>query len=250
MSRGPGLAAAAPRLIAEFLVIFVGVMVALAADQWVQGLEDRRLEDEYLERLRADVGYDRDEILFVQAVSIAGRDAVDSLSRPEFVAGASDLELVGAALLAAGARQIDLSRGTWNELVASGRIELLEDAEVRLALAEYDRFTGEIAGYWDYTANDLRPWVIRRVPAAAYQAWDQECDPAAGSDRFSTSQPTGVCEFPIPPSGADRLRAELTSEEAVGELRLQRQRFHGLLAIIDYLIESVDELERVLENTR
>jgi hypothetical protein len=54
-----------PRLVAEFLVIVVGVLVALGVDQWVQDRQDRALEAEYLERLLADVRYDLDELAFI-----------------------------------------------------------------------------------------------------------------------------------------------------------------------------------------
>ena len=242
----------AGRLVAEFLVIVIGVLVALGADQWVQGLEERRLESEYLERLRADARYDREEIEFVRAVSMAGLAAVDSVLVPGYLSRATDDQVFNDALLAAAARQIDLSRGTWDELVASGRIELLRDAEVRLALAEYDRFVGEIAGYWDYTDNDLWKFVIRRLPPEILDAWDSTCEQRRGEsvERFSTSQSTTACDFGMPAGSADALRADLATDEAIGELRLQRQRYQGLIPVSAALLASVDELERVLNTAR
>jgi len=72
MSSPLGIRASVPRLIAEFFVILIGVLGALAADQWAQDRENRGLESEYLERLRTDAEYDREEIQFVLAVSRSG----------------------------------------------------------------------------------------------------------------------------------------------------------------------------------
>ena len=48
MSQPSSLGEATPRLIAEFLVIVIGVLVALGADQWAEDREARVLEAEYL----------------------------------------------------------------------------------------------------------------------------------------------------------------------------------------------------------
>lgn len=250
MTSASGLRASAPRLIAEFFVIMIGVLAALAADQWAQDREDRELEAEYLERLRSDVGYDREEIQFVLAVSRAGLAAVDSLLDPTFSERASDDDLFSAAMLAASARQLDFSRGTWEELVASGRIALLTEPEIRLALADYDRFVGEIAGFWEYTDNELWNWVIRRIPAEVQDTWGTECKTGEGAIRYSTSQSTSTCDLGAEPGSADRIRREIRSELAVGELRLQRERYRGLIDIGDALLTGVDDLERVLNQAR
>lgn len=47
-----------PMLAAEFLVIVVGVLVALGVDSRASWRNDRQLETEYLERLLEDVRYD------------------------------------------------------------------------------------------------------------------------------------------------------------------------------------------------
>ena len=44
-----------PQLAAEFVIVFVGVAVALAADGWRQGLQDRSIENDYLERITIEM---------------------------------------------------------------------------------------------------------------------------------------------------------------------------------------------------
>ena len=39
----------------EFLVILIGVPIALAADNWREYIADRRLEEKYLYRFQADI---------------------------------------------------------------------------------------------------------------------------------------------------------------------------------------------------
>ena len=43
------------RLAAEFVVIVIGVLVALGVDQWIDALDDRAREREYTVRLRGDL---------------------------------------------------------------------------------------------------------------------------------------------------------------------------------------------------
>ena len=39
----------------EFLVILIGVPIALAADNWREHIADRRLKEKYLYRFQADI---------------------------------------------------------------------------------------------------------------------------------------------------------------------------------------------------
>lgn len=48
---------------AEFVIVVIGVAVALAADGWRQELSERGLEAEYLERLIAEVEIGKDRFI-------------------------------------------------------------------------------------------------------------------------------------------------------------------------------------------
>ena len=109
-----------PRLVSEFFVIVLGVLVALGVDSWASSSSDRRLEREYLGRLLEDVTYDLGELEFIRAVSASGLAYVDTLLSGRGLEFHGD-RLVGSALIASNARVPDLSRNTFQELVASGR---------------------------------------------------------------------------------------------------------------------------------
>ena len=47
-----------PRALGEFVVIVMGVLAALAVDEWRGDYEDRRTEIDYLDRLRVDIEQD------------------------------------------------------------------------------------------------------------------------------------------------------------------------------------------------
>ena len=59
--RGPG------RIVGEFLIIVVGVLVALTADSWSERRSESRLADTYVEQLRSDIG--QNQTLVAEALS-------------------------------------------------------------------------------------------------------------------------------------------------------------------------------------
>lgn len=75
------------RILAEFLVVVVGVMVALAGDNWREAWRDSRLESSYLDRLRREVerGLDAQatQRTRVEAAQSAILRLVDRLEAPD-----------------------------------------------------------------------------------------------------------------------------------------------------------------------
>lgn len=125
----------------EFLVIFVGVVVALAADRWITGADERAAAAYYRQQLVADVRADstllEDRIAAARSRAAVGLAVLRGMSGqvpiPDEDAGrlASDFKLLGAFSL------LDYNRSTWDEMVSSGRVSLVEEPELRRALASY-----------------------------------------------------------------------------------------------------------------
>ena len=125
--------------VAEFVVIVFGVLAALAVDQWWTEREDRNTEAEYISRIRADLQSDIDgflwfeEIFEIKANVIRGlRDYPDSdlLSR--------DQETLMQELVFSGFIALpDSFSTTFDELVSTGRLALVDSAERRDALSRY-----------------------------------------------------------------------------------------------------------------
>ena len=136
--------------IAEFLIVVVGVMVALAGDNWREAWQDARLESAYLDRLRLEVerGLDaqatqRTRVESAQSAILSLIDQLD-LSGEAVLAGDS---VVDSFLLAA---RLGFQRNqfgpdvTYRELVASGQLHLIQDPLTREAVVEYYSILEEV----------------------------------------------------------------------------------------------------------
>ena len=237
----PGLRVSLPRLVAEFFVIVIGVLVALGVDSWVSWRNDRALEQEYLERLLDDVRYDLGELADVAGNSRSGAAYVDSLSDAGFRASLTPARLAGALTIAASVRVPDLSRGTFNELLASGRIGLLRSGTVRAALAEYDRTIAELMGFWDRVDFDeFHGWVYRRLPRVAEDQFYAACgDPLRRA-------PAMACEFEVDDWDAARVVSELGTDEATMMLTYERWVHGGTIDVAGLLLAAALDLEATL----
>ena len=126
-------------LVAEFVIISLGVLVALGADRWVRGLDEKTLTDTYLVSLQSDLR--QDSTSFRIAGSQAHKNVLNaglllSLLR-EGPGPTTDRKEVLVALnelsewVPRGFRTV-----TWTDLLATGNLRLL-DADLRRELSVY-----------------------------------------------------------------------------------------------------------------
>jgi hypothetical protein len=129
------------RLAAEFVVIVLGVLLALAADRWNEGRSATAAESAYLTRLIDEIRADSTKMeAFLTRLPehLASRDSLlgvlaDSVSPPNL-----------AATILRTATQLDLDPpNAWRELEALGSLSTLGDPEVREAVATYYRVRRE-----------------------------------------------------------------------------------------------------------
>jgi hypothetical protein len=125
----------------DLAVVVVGIYIGLQADAWMSGQQDRVLEQEYLQRLLADmeesaVGQ-RDLIIeFEQSIN-----AMDYLADRLHKRSFEDVDpaQIRLAIDALGwVPQPVTSMGTLRELQSTGNISLLQDVDVRKALGSLD----------------------------------------------------------------------------------------------------------------
>ena len=130
----------------EFFVIVLGVLVALATDQWWSERENRQIEAEYLVRISADIRSDIEQFQILEEIFAIKlqttrelRDHQDSdlLSRsPE------DLH---KALVSSGYAALpDSISTTYDELMSTGRFALIESVAQRDRRLESDRCDGRV----------------------------------------------------------------------------------------------------------
>jgi hypothetical protein len=145
------------RITAEFVVIVLGVTVALLADEWRQSHQDRALEADLLQRLIEDVSWDLQRLDIVDASSADAARAATSLlvsiddplrhveQNPSRANDADTVstdpgEAVWNSILL---RQFGHRRATYDEMIATGSIGVLHNLALR---GEISRYYALVAG--------------------------------------------------------------------------------------------------------
>lgn len=249
MKSGPIL-----RLATEFVVIVLGVLTALAADQWVSGRSDRTLEQEYVERLLDDVRADRRENSFIREVladgDAASRQLLD-LIEAERVGDTKAVSLNRLVLTAARRRRPDYARATYRELVNSGRVGLVRAADVRAALAVYERTVLEYDGFWGYWSgfnDDFVSLALRRIhPDVSRAFWGCREMWVNGEGTAAPKRDPEECI----PEGVEGVSASLRSflrDPETVPLLYEQMRFQDDgQRVVEALDEAAAVLEAVLE---
>jgi hypothetical protein len=143
-SRGAGLSRGAARLAGEFVVIVLGVLVALAVDEWREVRAERAREVGYYRALLGDLDRDLAEYDFAIEFTGVSLDAArDVLSVIEGRARAGEGSLAEALRRASWVNYPAWSSGTMDELLGSGSIRLLRDPVLKRALLAYHDFVNE-----------------------------------------------------------------------------------------------------------
>jgi len=125
---------------AEVGLLALGAAIALGGDAWIDARRDREERHAYLVSLREDFTMNRqlgleyiDDNLSAQGVAV---ELMAALSGPaEAVSSDSLNALINGALWIF---DMDPARGTYEDMVSSGGLQLVQDIELRLALAAVD----------------------------------------------------------------------------------------------------------------
>ena len=161
----------------EFVVIVVGVLAALAADEWRQARADRVAEATYVARLVADL---QEDSVSLRRAEAAWRNKVPTLER--LIALSIDTGVGQDAaedIAAASAWTWDLVRPhstTYEEMRSSGRLGLIQDASVRAAVGQYYWWYDDMLGSVNARRTDFGPISYRLV---------RRVDPQQGGATFS-----------------------------------------------------------------
>ena len=139
-------------VLVEFVMLVVGILLALAVNNWVEERRDARIERQYLERLVRD--FDADLSLLAEMVEFERRQTDDgalawrALADPAAIA---DRSVVATALARLGARRtLRLTRAAYTDLTGTGNLRLIRNGTLR------DRIVGM------YEANDRVAAIVDR----------------------------------------------------------------------------------------
>ena len=158
------------RVIVEFVVVVVGVLIALTADRWVQALDERAAEENHIAWLTRDLVRDSIELEAVIAAE-ARRERLAG----EILLAVVDRDQIDAATdsLVYGFKTIGWSNpptyatATWSELVAAGRLSLIGNDELRRRISRYYEAQddlGEVEDDWEHRFKVLEDFTIMIVP--------------------------------------------------------------------------------------
>lgn len=166
-------------LVAEFVVVVLGVAVGLAVDAWREGRHDTAIEIGYLERLKDNL--EADTAAFGRAVEI---NSVRVPMVGAFLAVADGTEplpddpsqFVGYLVASQHADFSGARRDTYDELISQGDLGRLSSRAVRAALADYYTTIEEAQSTqwveWKETAALVEVTLIQRLPWEVYR-WAQ-----------------------------------------------------------------------------
>jgi len=181
-------------LIAEFVVIVLGVLVALGADQFMGQLQDRVSERDYASRLTSDLASDTTMFAwFRQILDIKAEVLEELVNDPVSFTVAGDAARKMSSLTYStfvGLPPINAS--TFEELQGSGRLELIRDGMLRSALTAHYALYARMTTILDARFGSYREIVFASIPGPLqYAARSDSLDVDAQSLRVGLSRLAG-----------------------------------------------------------
>ncbi len=157
----------------EFVVIVVGVLAALAVDQWRDERKDSETEAEYLSRLRIDVAADIERFyLFEKILETKARflqSLLDHTIDSEFAH--DPRSLMEAVQYSSYIALPDSVSTTFDELQSTGRLALIQDLAVRDALSKYYSGFQHISAILSEPIGNYKRLLWGTVPGAVSRDW-------------------------------------------------------------------------------
>ena len=181
------------RLAGEFVIIVLGVLTALAVDNWRESREAQILQTNYLSRLADDLSRDLDDIGVATWAAMAQARATttllealndpqafdipmmtESLKSVDFTRPAHeviDTHFGGLVWIVKRDRSFETTRATFDEMLSTGRLLVIEDPDLRKSIIDYYSNAEGLEGLGDWMAQslDAMETVLQR---GGYNAFD------------------------------------------------------------------------------
>ncbi len=126
-------------LVLELVVVVVGIFLGLQVDSWNEARKDRVLEQQYLASLKADFRADIEEL--DEAIALAksrarlGRLLISSIDKDRVESDPN--EFIWAVFSSHLLNYPSYTRATINDLLSTGNLQLLQDSNMKAAVAGY-----------------------------------------------------------------------------------------------------------------
>jgi hypothetical protein len=218
--------------IGELIVITLGILFALGLDQWKLERADRVLELEYVSRLKADLLGDIARFKSFEEVELYNKRMVlvaltklknieESLDDPLF--NRQNLDYSQYVALP------ETQSATFREMESSGKLNLLQNQEVRLAIDDYYEGYKLISDILSSPVGDYRKIFVNTIPGVAYMN-----SRINNEDLINTELQSGLHALTTHPDFKSAVNSELHyAANMIYWLRNKRQKCEELLTIIE-----------------
>jgi hypothetical protein len=220
-------------LAAEFVLVVAGVLVALAVDTAFENRRDSELRDEYIERVRADVEHDRQaleyRVQFFHDVQVFSQQFLDWLDADTPL----DKETVLAAFYSSEIWPFVASQSTYQDLLSTGSIRLIDDINLRTSLATYHNQANTARSGWAPT-EDYRRIIRGVIPNRIQDSIREDCPTLENLD----GTPTGFPPCELAGVDYDELAALFAPLKADRELRRRLVYRQSELSVVIFLLDN------------
>jgi hypothetical protein len=222
------------RIGAESVAVIVSILLAFAIDAWWNERIETQQEREQLFALRADFQASLDGLNQTLTDVKSLRADIEELASLLKVAGNEPVQVAGYLLGSAISwRTSDVSMSTLDALMASGRLNLLSDPELRAKLAGFPAVLSDVTEDEelgrDFAESRMLDFMVRE-----------------GLADYAYSNRRGFEDFDV----VSTETSALPSTELIGLLAARRVHLsysqQGLMTVQDYLEDLIDAIDQEL----
>jgi hypothetical protein len=221
------------RMVAEFLLIVIGVLVALAVETALESREDDQLRDDYIARLKTDIAADRDSvenrIEFFADVQRFSNEVLLWTQTEQLV----DQKLLLASFYAAEIWPFVPNLSTYDDLRNTGNIRLIDDIDLRMGLSAYYNKADTSRSGWN-PSEDFREVVRGIIPNGVQDLIREKCPTTDELDE----EPTGFPACALPGVDYDELSRLFEPLKTDVEFRRILTYRHSELGVMIYLLNQ------------
>ena len=219
------------RMIGEFALIVVGVLVALMVEAGLESRKDDGLRDEYLSRIQLDLQSDKaaleGRIEFFGDVRGFSQDVLSWLDDDTEV----NQGLLLASFYAAEVWPMTTSTSTYLDLHSTGNIRLLEDIDLRTSMAVYYNKSDSTTSGMN-PSEDYREVIRGLIPAKLQDLIRENCPTTDEADL----KPTGFPPCTLPDVDYEKLGRLYSPLREDVEFRRMLTYRHSELGVMLYLL--------------
>jgi hypothetical protein len=227
----------------DFVIVVVGVFIGIQVANWNEDQADRRLGHYYLNRLVVDLTDD----LKMSSLKLAYyRQVLDSIERTETLLlqnDPSEKAIVAAAYRATEVNGAVVSSATWDQIVSSGHVGLLNDSSLENRFANYYKLAQLTLDSNEQLYNSPYRQVVRSlIPLSIQNAIREGCSDALDTLHLRTNF-VDNCEIEADEDVLKKTaNAIRTSHSVLESLRLQYSRVHTVLNSLEDKAVHINDL--------